>query len=110
MVFAQANLGADDGFSWSKVWDAAKGTTIDIVKSIPGAATGAVQKTIVEKVTPLAQQVATAKTERVLNKGNVALMLVGGGALGALLAGGSWQRRAIGAATLATAGFAVGWQ
>ncbi len=92
------------------VYQTAKTVGADIIKTVPGAVTSAVTKTVVEKTTPIAQQYVEAKTQRVIKKGNVALFLVGGGTAGALLAGGSWQRRAVGGTILGIAGLLVGWK
>lgn len=98
------------GFSWDDVWSTTKSVGGDILTSIPGAAGQAVEKVVIEKTTPIAQQIVAAKTTRVLKKGNVALMLVGGGALGGFVAGGSWRRRAVGAIVVGGVATLVGWK
>jgi hypothetical protein len=98
------------GLDWEDVLSTGKTVIGDIIKSIPGAAGQAVEKVIIEKTTPIAQQIATAKTTRVLKKGNVALMLVGGGVLGGFVAGGSWRRRAVGAIVVGGVATLVGWK
>jgi hypothetical protein len=98
------------GFDYGDLWSTVKNTTVDIVKALPGATQAAVEKTVTEKVTPLAQKAVQAKTENVLKKGNVAMMLLGGAALGALVAGGGWQRRTVGGLVVGAAATAVGWK
>jgi len=98
------------GLDWEDVWSTGKDVTGDIIKNIPGAAGQAGEKVIIEKTTPLAQQIVAAKTTRVLKKGNVALMLVGGGVLGGFVAGGSWRRRAVGAIVVGGVATLVGWK
>jgi F0F1-type ATP synthase assembly protein I len=98
------------GLDYGSIWSTTKSVGTDILKSLPGAVTASVEKTVTEKVTPIAQQMVEAKTQSVIKKGNVALFLVGGVTLGALLAGGSWQRRAVGGAILGATATAVGWQ
>lgn len=95
---------------FDEIWSTAKKVGGEIITSVPGAAAKAVEKVVVEKTTPIAQKIATAKTTRVLKKGNVALMLIGGGALGAFVAGGSWQRRAVGAVLVGGVATLAGWQ
>lgn len=100
----------DLGIDWSAAWNTAVKTTTDIVKSLPGAVQSAAEKTVVDKLTPIAQQAVNAKAQSVLNKGNVAMFAIGGGALGAIIAGGTWQRRTIGGIVIGAAATAVGWQ
>jgi hypothetical protein len=100
----------DLGVDWSAAWNTAVSTTEDIVKSLPGAVTAAAEQTVANKVTPIAQQMVAAKTQSVISKGNVAMYMVGGGALGALVAGGDWRRRTIGGIVIAAAATAVAWQ
>jgi hypothetical protein len=100
----------DLGIDWSAAWDTAVSTTEDIAKSLPGALKTAAEKTVSSKVTPIAQQMIEAKTQSVIKAGNVAMFLVGGAVLGALVAGGSWQRRAVGGTIIGVAATAVGWQ
>jgi hypothetical protein len=98
------------GTDYGQIWDTAVGVGTDIVQALPGAVQSAAVKTVTDKLTPIAQKAVEAKTQTVIKKGNVAMFMVGGGVLGALIAGGSWQRRAFGGAILAAASTAVGWQ
>jgi hypothetical protein len=100
----------DFGLDYSQILQTGKQVGLDILKSIPGAAGSAVEKVIVEKTTPVAQGIVQAKTQRVIKKGNVALFLVGGATLGALVAGGDWRRRSVGGIIVGTAATLVGWK
>jgi hypothetical protein len=98
------------GTDYGQIWDTAVGVGTDIVKALPGAVQSAAAKTVTDKLTPIAQRAVDAKAQNVIKKGNVAMFMVGGGVLGALVAGGSWQRRAFGGVAIAAAATAVGWQ
>jgi hypothetical protein len=98
------------GTDWSAGWDTAVKTVTDIVTSTPTALVNAATQNATNKLMPIAQKAVEAKTQSVIKKGNVAMFMVGGGVLGMLVAGGSWQRRAVGAAAVAVAATAVGWQ
>jgi len=102
-----------DGVDFNALWSSVKkaGTEL-ITKDLPNA----VEKTVVNKAatvaTPVVQQVAMQKTKAAVSAGNVALFTAGGVLLGALIAGGSWQRRSIGGVVIgglgAFAGFRIG--
>jgi uncharacterized protein (DUF697 family) len=98
------------GPDYGQIWNTAVGVGTDIVKALPGAVQAAAAKTVTDKLTPIAQQAVQNKTQSVIKKGNVAMFMVGGGVLGALIAGGSWQRRTFGGVVIAAAATAVGWQ
>ena len=100
----------DLGIDWSAAWDTAVGAAKGIAKNLPGAVVTAAEGTVTDQLTPIAQRAAEAKTQSVIKKGNVAMMMVGGGVLGALVAGGSWQRRAVGGTIIGVAATVVGWQ
>jgi hypothetical protein len=103
------NLGIDYG----ALWTAAKQGAVDLVtKDLPAAAQKAVVAKAQSVAQPVVQQVVQAKAERAVSKGNVALFALGGVAIGALIAGGSWKRRAVGGGVVgalgALAGFKIG--
>jgi len=100
------NLGTD----WTSVANTIVDTATDIVKSTPGALVTAATQNATNKLMPIAQRAVDAKAQSVIKKGNVAMFMVGGGVLGALVAGGSWQRRTVGGLIIAAASTAVGWQ
>ena len=99
-------LGTDWTSVANTVWDTAK----DIVTSTPNALVNAATQNATNKLLPIAQQAVDAKAQTVIKKGNVAMFMLGGGALGALVAGGDWRRRTIGGIIIASAATAVGWQ
>lgn len=101
------DLGFDVGSLWSSISTAGKDL---ISKEIPAAVQAAVTKQASAVATPLAQQAAQQKAQQAYSKGSVALFAVGGLALGAILAGGGWQRRAIGGAVLGSVGAFVGFK
>ena len=101
MIFSGANLGFD--------WEAAGKSLVSaggdlLTKELPDALTKTVQTKAQAVATPYVQQLVQNKASAAVSKGNVALWAgVGGGAgllIGALLAGGSWQRRATGGGVL----------
>jgi len=102
------NLGIDYGSLWRSVKSAAG----EIYKELPGAVAHTVEKAVTQKAekvaTPVLEQIAKEKTQRVLSKGNVALFAAGGVLLGALVAGGDWKRRAVGAGVVGLVGALVG--
>ena len=112
MITMQGSPGyfGDLGIDWSAAWDTAVSTAEDIVTSTPGAVVKAAEQNVTNKLTPIAQRALEAKTQSVISAGNVAMFLVGGSVLGALVAGGTWQRRAVGGAIVGIAATAVGWQ
>ncbi len=98
------------GFDYSAAWDAAKQAAKDFVKGLPGAVQNEAEKQVAAQAQPIIQAQAAAKTQRVIDKGHRAMMLVGGATLGALIAGGTWQRRVVGGTLVGAAAVAAGWQ
>ena len=104
MVMSEANLGLD----WTGLYQSAKTAGIDLVTN---ALPNAVEKTVAQKVqtvaTPVVQQLVQQKANEAAVKGKMALWAsVGGGVgilMGALIAGGSWKRRATGGAVAGAA-------
>lgn len=93
-------MSSDLGFDFTSLYQQAKQAGTELLKELPGqlktTATNALVAKVGQVATPVAQQIAKEKTERALSKGNVAMYSAGGIALGALIAGGSLGRRAIG--------------
>ena len=114
MIIMQGSYGTgyfgDLGVDWSAAWDTVVNTAEDIVKSTPGAVVNAATQNATNKLMPIAQKAVDAKAQSVISKGNVAMFMLGGGVLGALVAGGSWQRRTVGGVIIAAAATAAGWQ
>jgi hypothetical protein len=102
------NLGLDYG----ALWQSAKQAGGELYKDLPGVVKQAVGKTVSQKVsqvaTPVIQQIAKEKAQRVLSKGNVVLFAVTGATLGALVAGGNWKRRTLGGSIIGVVGALVG--
>jgi hypothetical protein len=110
-----------DGVDYGALWDRAKAAGQELYKELPGQVVNAVTKkatdTVTEKasnvVSPVVQQVAQQKASAVVSAGSVATFALVGAALGGFIAGGSWQRRIIGAVAVGTlgtvAGFKLGW-
>lgn len=102
------------GLDLTSIWQQAKAAGKDFITQLPGEIKKTVVKSATEKVsqvaTPIATKVAQEKTQRVISKGNVAAFALGGLALGALVAGGSWQRRAVGGIAVGTVSTLVGFQ
>lgn len=91
------------------LWDDIKsGTKNLIVKEIPNAVKGAVQKKAVAIATPIVKKAADEKAQRVANKGNIALLAGIGALAGGLIAGQSWTRRGVGAGVGAILGGLAG--
>jgi hypothetical protein len=99
------SLGADwldslqkQGINPGAIWDSIKQNSKDLVlKDLPGAVVKTVQEKAAATAAPVVEAVAQKKAERVISKGNIALTASIGAAAGLLVAGGSWQRRALGA-------------
>ena len=86
------------GINPGAIWNDVKQNAKDLVlKDLPGAAVKTVQEKIAKTAEPVVAAVAQKKAERVVSKGNIALTASIGGVAGLLVAGGSWQRRSIGA-------------
>jgi hypothetical protein len=116
MIFGDYNSSLDGGLGdglgagidFSKL-----GTDIwQSVKELPGdlwkQATQTVEEKAVEAVSPTVQAQVEAKASRVASKGNIALTASIGALAGLLVAGGSWQRRAIGGSVGAILGGLAG--
>lgn len=93
-------VSSDLGFDFTSLYNQTKQAGTELIKELPGqlktTATNALTAKVGQVATPVAQQIATEKTQRAVSKGNVALYSAGGVALGALVAGGGMGRRAIG--------------
>ena len=86
------------GINPGAIWDSVKANAKELVlKDLPGAAVKTVQEKVAATAAPVVESVAQRKAERVVSKGNVALTAGIGALAGVLVAGGSWQRRAVGA-------------
>jgi hypothetical protein len=86
------------GIDPSAIWSDLKKNAKDLVlKDLPGAAVKTVQEKVAQTAAPVVSAVAQKKAERVVSKGNIALTASIGAVAGLLVAGGSWQRRAVGA-------------
>lgn len=88
------NIGAID---YGALWSNVKTGAADLVtKDLPNA----IQKTVEDKAVavaqPTVQKQVEAKAQRVISKGNIALTAGIGLLAGVLVAGGSWERRAVG--------------
>ena len=97
MILNETNLGID----WGALYQSAKTGGMDLLtKDLPAAAERAVVAKTQSIITPVATQLAVEKANKAVNKGKVALITgIGGGVgllMGALIAGGSWKRRAVG--------------
>jgi hypothetical protein len=101
------NVGAVD---YKALWERTK----KAARELPGAAGVAAEKVFTQKavevVAPAAQEATVAKAKGVLSAGNVVLFTLGGLAAGALVAGPTWKRRAIGSAVGGALGAVVGWK
>jgi hypothetical protein len=86
--------GINPGAIWSDIKQNAKDL---VLKDLPGAAVKTVQEKVAKTAAPIVESVAQKKAERVVSKGNIALTASIGAVAGLLVAGGSWQRRAVGA-------------
>lgn len=79
-----------------------------IMKEIPKAVTGTVEKKAVAIATPVVKKAADEKAQRVANKGNIALLAGIGALAGGLIAGQNWTRRGVGAGVGAILGGLAG--
>lgn len=110
------SLGADwlddlqkQGINPGAIWTDIKKNAAELVlKDLPGAAVKTVQEKVAATAAPIVESVAQKKAERVISKGNIALTASIGAAAGLLVAGGSWQRRAVGASVGAILGGLAG--
>jgi len=86
------------GINPGAIWDTVKTNAKELVlKDLPGAVSTTVKEKVAATAAPVVQSVAEKKAERVVSKGNVALTAGIGAVAGLLVAGGSWQRRVVGA-------------
>jgi hypothetical protein len=92
-MIISGQLGIDYGALWTSVKEASKEL---VTKTLPAAAEKAVSDQAQKVAAPVIQKMAEEKAQRVVSKGKVALMATAGVLLGALVAGGKWQRRALG--------------
>ena len=91
------------------LWDDIKTGAKDLImKEIPKAVKGSVEKNAVAIATPIVQKQAEEKANRVANKGNIALLAGIGALAGGLIAGQSWTRRGVGAGVGAILGGLAG--
>lgn len=92
------DLKKQTGLDPSAIWSDIKTNAKDLViKDLPGAVIKTTQEKVAKTAAPVVEAVAQKKAETVVSKGNIALTAAIGAAAGLLVAGGSWQRRAIGA-------------
>lgn len=82
---------------YNALWEQAKtaGTAL-VTKDLPAA----VEQAVVQRAQAVATPIVQRKAQSAVSKGNVTLFAAGGVVLGALIAGGGWQRRAIGGAAV----------
>jgi hypothetical protein len=106
----RSNLGIDV----SSIWKDIKTAGGQLVSQLPSEVQRTVTRSVTDKVqqvvTPVAQKLAQEKAERAIGKGNVAMYALGGAVLGALVAGGSWPRRAVGGLAIGAAGTLVAFK
>jgi len=107
MLIGNSGLGFDYGALWSSVKQA--GADL-ITKELPAAAQTAVEKQVSKVATPIVQQQAQKTAATAYSKGSVAAFAAGGALLGAVIAGGTWKRRAVGGVVLGAAGAFVGFK
>ena len=105
-----SNLGLDFSALYQQAKQAGTELYQELPKQLKATATNAITDKVGQVATPVAQQIAQEKTARVVSKGNVALYSAGGVALGALVAGGRWPRRAIGGLAVGLASALVAFQ
>jgi ElaB/YqjD/DUF883 family membrane-anchored ribosome-binding protein len=87
------NLGID----WDKAWEDVKTAAKELPGELLKKTGDVVEAKAVQAVQPTVQAQVEKKAARVVSKGNIALTAAIGGTAGVLIAGGSWQRRAMGA-------------
>jgi hypothetical protein len=94
MLHGAQGFGAVDyGALWS---DIKTGASDLVTKDLPKAIQKTIENKAVATVQPTVQKQVEAKASRVVSKGNIALTASIGLLAGLLVAGGSWQRRAVG--------------
>jgi|WetSurMetagenome_2_1015567.scaffolds.fasta_scaffold962857_1 hypothetical protein len=101
MLIGDTNLGFDYGSLWSSIQTAGKDL---ITKELPSAVQTAVTKQASAVVAPIVQEQAKQTAQKAYSTGNVVGFAAAGILLGAVIAGGGWQRRAVGATVLGAAG------
>jgi hypothetical protein len=92
--------GADDlgAIDYGSLWSNIKTSTSELfTKELPTAIRKSIENKAMDAVAPTVQKQAEAKAARVASKGNIALTAGIGLTAGLLVAGGSWQRRTMGA-------------
>lgn len=90
------DFGADTSIDFSKLWEDTKAAVTSLPGELYRTAVTTVQNKAVAAVQPTVQQQVEAKANRVVSKGNIALTAGIGALAGLLIAGGAWQRRAVG--------------
>lgn len=112
MIFGFGNWLDDlktQGINPEAIWGTVKQGAVDLVmKDLPGAVATTVKEKVAATAAPVVQSVAEKKAARVVSKGNIALTATIGGVAGGLVAGGSWQRRVVGASVGAILGGLAG--
>lgn len=102
------------GLSVDDVWKDIKTASKQFAAQLPGDVKRVIERNATDKVEqvvlPVAKTITQEKTQRVVSKGNVALYALGGLALGALIAGGGWSRRAVGGLAVGGAGTIVAFK
>jgi hypothetical protein len=92
MIAASSGLGLD----WGELWTNVKKEAGSLLPDVGKAVKKTVEDKVVASVQPTVQAQVEQKAARVVNKGNIALTAAIGGGAGLLIAGGSWQRKAVG--------------
>jgi len=93
----QGNLSAFGAIDYTSLWsDITSGAKKLITDDLPSAIKNTIENKAVAIVQPTVQKQVEAKAARVVSKGNIALTAGIGMLAGLLIAGGSWQRRAVG--------------
>jgi hypothetical protein len=101
MIMSGVNLGIDLG---NLVKSAESAGESLVTQDLPNALTKTVTSKVQSVATPVVQQLVQQKASNVVSQGQMALWAgTAGGAgvlIGALMAGGSWKRRAVGGGIL----------
>ena len=106
MIISSAGLGID----FSQLWNNVKTAAQELPGELYRKSVETVENKTVQAVQPTVQAQIEAKAQRVVNKGNVAMMAAAGGLAGVLIAGGNWQRRTVGGSVGAILGGLAGLQ
>jgi hypothetical protein len=100
-----------EGIDFSKLWSSTVQAGKDLIfKDLPAAAVKTAEQKAVGLVQPVIEKQIQEKASRVASKGEIAAFTTGGLIIGALIAGGSWKRRALAGAGLGVAGALIGWK